>query len=209
MAKHKVDDDDLDLEDELDLDDDLGDVNLDSDSGLGKNPDVVDKKILSNTLLAIINQWREENVDSLLNNAKEIGYNKLNKDEMLLLTDFVVASSAPGIVKAMETATANWLRLTFHLVEIADLENSAMIDLKKKAAQSLPDPDEKNSKKYTEKDRESVVELETEDLKRYHAKVKKVKMQFNTLVACTKEYINILKKLLEYYMGKSGAMHND
>jgi len=142
-----------------------------------------------------------------LNNAREVGYDKLNKDEMLLLTDFVVPSNLPGIVKAMETAIANWMRLAFHLVEIADLENSAVIDLKEQAAKSLPDPDEKNSKKYTEKDRESVVELETTELKRYHGKVKKVKMQFNTLVACTKEYINVLKKLTDYHTNRPGTQH--
>jgi len=222
MATKKDTDDDFGLGDDLDLsmfDDDEGDdaISLvddgENDIGSGLDGDIdggiedvgldrdigaVQKKQLSNVLLSMIQTWREENVDSLIRDAKEIGYG-LNKDELLVLTDFVVPDNVPSIVKALETAVANWMRLAFHAVEIADLENGASVDLKKKAAQSLPDPEEKTAKKFTEKDRESVVEIETEDSKRILLKIKKVKMKLNTLVACTKEYVNILKKLTDYY----------
>jgi len=60
MAKDKVKDD-LDMDGlDVDLDDDELDGSAVDDAGLDKNSELVEKKVLSNTLLAIINRWKEE-----------------------------------------------------------------------------------------------------------------------------------------------------
>jgi len=183
-------DDDLRLDEEPDLE-----VNVDDDDVTG----ALTKARLSSTLFRLIQMWKEKDVLDLVEDGKAVGYS-LDKNELLMISDFIVPNNVPEIIKALEGAVAGWARLGFHAENVADIEVAAYNDLVHKQAESTPDAEEKKDKKYTEIDRQNIVELATVKEKEVYRNAKKLRKKLNLMVSCTKEYINVLKKLLDYHM---------
>jgi len=167
--------------------------------------DEYDKIRLTKQLKKLIKEFRQVGVDDIIADAECVNY-KLNKEEIYTLTDFAVPTDAPSVIRCLETAIGLWFRLGMHLTYAEDLELSASNDLITKEAKSLPDPSMKDrTKGYNDKDRESAVELGTEAEREYLRLAKRLKKRFALLVDCTKEYINVLKKMLDYYSNRPGV----
>lgn len=170
--------------------------------------DEFEKVRLTKQLRKLIKQFREQDVGEIIADAESVDY-KINKDEVYMLTDFVVPTDAPSVIRCLETVINSWFRLGMHLTYAEDLELSASNDLITKKAKALPDPGAKKDKGYTETDRSSVVDLETESEREYHRLTKRLRKRLALLVDCTKEYINVLKKMLDYYSGRPGIRNRN
>jgi hypothetical protein len=180
------------------------------DSGLGdeiNDEDVtgaLTKARLSTSLFSLMGRWKEEDIDSIIEDAKQIEY-RLDKDELMMLCDFIAPNGLAELYSVLQCVVASWFRLGFHLENIVDLEVSANNDLIKKEAVSRPDIEEKKEKKMNEGDLAAIIDKATENERDYQRRVKKVRKKLNVMVSCIKEYINVLKKLLDYHNSTPSA----
>jgi len=201
MAEPKGSEEEFEILDEEDLNIDFSGDGGELDSNDDSNDDVtgaVGRARANQSIYRLMNKWREEDILGLVEDAKEIEYH-LNADELNMITDFIVPDKVSQIIKCLETAIAAWFRLGFHMENIADLEQAAFNDLVTKRAKVYPEKDTADGKKYTESERSNIAEKETVEEKDYYRKVKKVRKKLNLLVSCVKEFVNVLKKLLDYY----------
>ena len=195
----EIDDDEL----EFNVDDDDEQESDNSESG-GNSDDDLDKAIaeygdkaeLMSILKRLSRQWRRQNIQKLVDECLEIGY-QINSDEFMVIADFAINDKPEVMRTALATSIDLMMRLGFHNAEIKDLLRSAGNDLMDKEAQSFPDYEEKKEKKLTEEDRKNIVKKETIKERDYKRKVQLVSMKFDVLVNCNKEYVNVLKALLK------------